>query len=408
LRLMRSSDQNIVVSRAAHLRFMTVTFCYWFSMYIYVPILTPYLSSLGATYTFVGIVLASYGFMQLLLRLPIGIMSDFLQGRRPFVILGMLTAVASCFLFALTEQAGWALVSRALSGITASTWVVMTVLYSSYYATEQVTQAMSTIQFVTVFTQLCSMGLSGYLTEEWGWHSTFWVGGFVAVAGLLLSVSLPEKISQNVRNPIRFHELATVIKEPLLQKASLLSIFAHSILFITMFGFTPHYALLIGASKTELTWLIFSFMIPHATASLLAGKYFVSRYGRWRTLHAGFIGSALFTFCIPFIHQFSLLCFVQMFNGFTLGLIFPVLMGMAIHPFPQEKHATAMGFYQAVYSVGMVAGPFLAGWISSFSGVEEGFVLGGVLGTAGVWMILRWTRQERKMSLGEAQPNTKI
>jgi MFS family permease len=173
-----------------HLIFIIVTLIYWISLYIYVPILAPYLESLGATYTFVGIVLGSYGLMQIFIRLPLGIYSDRLRKRRPFIALGLLTSAVSCFCFAFTDQLGWGLAARAISGISASTWVAFTVLYASYYAKNETAKAMGTISLITVSGQLLGMGISGLLAEQWGWHSTFLAGGIIALIGFAAAFAI--------------------------------------------------------------------------------------------------------------------------------------------------------------------------------------------------------------------------
>nr|WP_237179332.1 MFS transporter [Paenibacillus sp. MMS18-CY102] len=65
---------------------------------MYVPILSPYLSSLGYSLAFIGIVLGSYGFVQLLIRFPIGLWSDAKGRRKPFIMLGLAAGAASCIL----------------------------------------------------------------------------------------------------------------------------------------------------------------------------------------------------------------------------------------------------------------------------------------------------------------------
>ena len=47
---------------------------FWFSQYTYVPHLSAYLKDLGASLTLIGIVTGSYGFTQMLARIPLGIL----------------------------------------------------------------------------------------------------------------------------------------------------------------------------------------------------------------------------------------------------------------------------------------------------------------------------------------------
>ena len=47
---------------------------------------------------------------------------------------------------------------------------------------------------------------------------------------------------------------------------------------------------------------------------------------------------------------------------------------------PADKRATAMGFFQAIYGLGMFIGPVLMGIIGDYFSLNEGFIVLGVLG----------------------------
>ncbi|OMC62642.1 MFS transporter [Paenibacillus odorifer] len=371
---------------------------FWFSSYIYVPVLSPYVEHLGASYFMVGMVLGIYGLMQILFRIPIGIGSDYLNRRRPFIYLGLIASGVSCFLFMWGAQPGWALAARAVSGIAASAWVVYSVMFAGYFPKEEAGKAMGMLQFTTVIAQLTSMMISGYMVEHWGWNAPFLIGGIVAIAALILALRLPEQKQEKRQNAIQIKELAGVVKEPLLVKVSLLSVLAHCVLFITMFGYTPNQALNIGASKESLGWLTLAFMIPHAIATLYGSRLFGGLLGDRGKLMLGFAGSALFTLLIPSMPTLAALCLTQVGNGFMQGLIFPLLLSKSVSEIDPFKRATAMGFYQAVYAIGMSAGPFVAGWMSSVYGLTGGFWLGGiaaVLATILSWVWMKDTKQKQ-------------
>jgi DHA1 family multidrug resistance protein-like MFS transporter len=206
--------------------FLIASFVFWFSNFIYMPILSPYVELLGGKYTFVGLVLSSYGLMQLLFRFPIGIFSDFTKRRKIFIIFGMFIAMFNCVTFALTDSLVWALLSRSFAGIAAATWVAFTVLYSSYFVDQEIHRAMSSISFVVVLAQLMGMSLSGYIVNEWGWHSPFWIGGILGIIGTVLSFFIYEPKKETTRASIQFKELVSIIREPILLKVSLLIYFS--------------------------------------------------------------------------------------------------------------------------------------------------------------------------------------
>ncbi|MEK3916990.1 MFS transporter [Paenibacillus sp. FSL H7-0331] len=395
-----STLNSTTPSRAQHIIFIVVTVSFWASLYTYVPILSPYLEHLGASYSFAGLVLGSYGLVQIVLRLPLGIASDRLKARKPFMMLGMLATSLSCLCFAWGEHMGWALAGRIMSGIGASTWAAFTVLYASYFRQEHMTRAMGLISLLTAAGQLLGMSISGYLVEEWGWSATFWAGSFIGIVGLLVSVAIREPKQSIALQPIRLSGLLQVMKEPLLLKVSMLSILAHSVLFITMFGFTPSLAIALGANKFDLTLLVFAFMIPHAMTSFLSGRVLAPRFGSWQVVAVAFVCSALCTVVMPLVNNFSMLLITQIFNGFFQGLHFPLLLGLVIQHIQPGKRATAMGFYQAVYATGMFAGPFMAGWLNEFGGLNSGFYFAGILGFVAAALTWIWKKSQAEHELG--------
>ncbi|OBZ07519.1 MFS transporter [Bacillus sp. FJAT-27264] len=370
--------------------FLIIVYFYWFSSYIYVPVLSPYVEHLGASYMMVGMVLGVYGLMQILFRLPMGIGSDYMNRRRPFIYLGLIATAASCFLFMWGAAPGWALAARAVSGISASAWVVYTVMFTGYFSKDEAGKAMGMLQFTTVIAQLSSMMISGYIVDHWGWGAPFLIGGVVAILALLLALRLPEQRLERSEGAMQVKDLALVIKEPLLVRVSLLSALAHCVLFITMFGYTSNQALSIGASKESLGWLTLAFMVPHAFATLYGSRMFGKLLGDCGTLLLGFVGTALCTLSIPFMPTLAALCITQVGNGFMQGLIFPLLLGKSVSGVDPSKRATAMGFYQAVYAAGMSAGPFVAGWMSSAYGLAGGFWLGAIAAALAAVLSLVW------------------
>jgi len=48
---------------------------------------------------------------------------------------------------------------------------------------------------------------------------------------------------------------------------------------------------------------------------------------------------------------------------------YPVLMGMSIQYVADQERATAMGLHQAVYAIGMFAGPWLSGILADVLGI---------------------------------------
>lgn len=375
--------------------FLLVSFTLWFPHFIYLPVLTPYMELMGSEYIFIGIVLGSYGFMQFVCRLPIGIYSDLIKLRKPFIVIGLIIGALSCIVFAEADSLVWVLVGRSLAGISAATWVVFTVLFASYFSSNEVHRAMSSISFVVVLAQLLGMSVSGLIVDEWGWKAPFWFGSAISIIGAILSLLIYEPKEDINTEPIKSRDLTVVMKEPMILKVSFLSILAHSIIFTTMFGFIPSYVVEIGHNPSDISYVIFSFMIPHAISTLFMGKLIIPILGKWNTLKIAFLATAFFTLLTPSIGSKVMLMAIQGFNGFALGLLFPLLLGMAIEPIDPNKRATAMGVYQALYAIGMSTGPLLAGVLNSGFGISAGFYFTGILGLVASLFTFLWSEKSK-------------
>jgi len=420
------------------LLFTIVTILYWTAMYIYVPILSPYLSAQHYSLQFIGIVIGSYGFIQMLIRFPLGMMSDGLGKRKPFILFGMLTAAVSSLLFLIPGLWVWPLAGRVVAGLCASTWVAFTVMYAAYFSDGQTGKAMGHISVMTVVGQMLGMLLSGWLTEWLTVKAPFVAGAVIGSLGLLLAMMLKEpqrgvfinrkpadadrrtpgetNIAANSEYEIEqtaaptsgtantasasqgmtLSKLSKVIRSRSLLQASLLSILAHCVLFITMFGFTPLKAEQLGAGGTGLMLVVLAFMLPHAVASFMTAAWFVPRIGYSATLGIGFLLSAVCTGAMVYAPSLELLIATQAVNGFAQGLHLPLLLGLAIRDAEPSSRATAMGLYQALYAIGMFSGPFLAGWLSEQWGLDSGFLFGAILGAAAALLVWAWAKQEKR------------
>lgn len=69
-------------------------------------------------------------------------------------------------------------------------------------------------------------------------------------------------------------------------------------------------------------------------------------------------------------------------HGINTGLVSPVLMGSALLAVPEGKRGAAMGFFQAIYAIGMVAGPAVSGVFADRMGLVGTFYITGLFALA--------------------------
>ena len=343
--------------------FFVITSLYWITLYLYVPVMSPYAEYKGGTLEMVGLVVSAYGFAQLLLRMPLGMWSDRLGRRKPFLVLGFVASVVSSIGFILSPDPWWMVVARFMAGISACAWVAFTVLFASYFSPQDTTRAMSYISFCTRLSVMGSTYVGGLLAEQYGWLAPFWASVGVGVLGVLGVAWVYEQ--PRVRVPLQppLDRIRSVVRYRELVFASLVSALGQYNTFATLFGFVPTYAVGLGANKAQLGTMSLLSMLANAVATLLAGMVVAPRLGARRTVMLSYLMMAGATAVLPWIQDMGLLYVTQTVSGFGRGMATPILMGLAIARLPDSEKATAMGFYQAVYAIGMFSGPVAAGWI---------------------------------------------
>lgn len=368
--------------RGTLLRFCAATLLFWGSLYVYVPTLAPYAQVLGASLTVIGLILAAYGFTQFALRIPLGLWADRHGRCRPFIVAGFLLALASGLGLSFAPGAGALLVFRGVAGAAAASWVAFTVLFAGYFPAGDTSRAMGIAVGVSGLAQILATAVGGLLAERWGWVAPFYAGALLAGAGAVVAAGLPEAAQRRSAALSLREALAPLARRGLLLASGLAAVGMFST-YVTVYGFTPIYAVGLGASKAELGVLTTVSILTYTAASFLAGGVLARTLGHRVVVTAGLTIAALGTLVIPAITDFSLLVLSQAVGGVGRGALFPVLMALSLQEAGAGERATAMGAFQAFYAIGMTGGPALAGLLADAFGLGGAFVATGLLTGAG-------------------------
>jgi predicted MFS family arabinose efflux permease len=354
----------------------------WGAIYIYMPILSSYTKLVSGSLQAAGLVMGAYGLSQIILRIPLGVWSDQLRRRKPFILLGFFFDALASLGLILSGSTWMLFLSVFTSGIAASMWVPFTVLYSSYFPMGQIARSMSIITFFSRLAQISANYAGGKIADAWGWTVPFYVGFVLSVLGLFLAMGISE-VRPEKSSHVTLRKALRVGRNRILLIASFLCILLQFSNFAIAYGFCPIFAQQLGASKADLGLLLFWYLLPNLAGTLLSGT-FIRRYlaDRW-ILTAGFLLISGAVLSIPLTGRVSTLFLVQAINGTGVGLVFPLLMGLSIQSIPREQQATAMGFFQSLYAIGMSVGPILSGVFAQEIGLTSVFILNGAMALIG-------------------------
>jgi MFS family permease len=358
-----------------------MTGAFWFSQYAYMPQLTKYASQIGASMQTIGLISGAYGFSQVLLRVPLGLYSDYLGRRKVFVLIGITMTVISPLIVLLAPNPVFLIAARFFTGVAAATWVNITVMFSEYFKSSESTKSIGIINSTNRLGQLSAFVIGGIVVAAFEIKAAFVLSAVMGMVALAIGLRIKETDSKSAaKKDFNLKDILLLYKNRRLVSVSLLGLLSQLITFSTVFSFTPLLATELGAESFHLNLYNILFILPQIFFAALSGTVIRDRFGEKATLSAGF---ALVTLCcmmIPFLTHYVQLFPVMLLSGIGTSMSFPLLMGIAIKDVEVAYKSSAMGFYQSVYAVGMTIGPILIGMVSGHFGLTAGFIMVGSIG----------------------------
>jgi len=216
------------------------------------------------------------------------------------------------------------------------------------------------------------MLLGAQLAGRLGELYAFLLATAAGVAGLLVMARIQE--TRPTGEPMTIRALAVVIRNRQLVQGTVLATVYQLVVWATAQGFVQNWARdVIGMTTAELGFLSVANLLPNTILSRFSGTVFAPRFGRKTVLGAGFGFLAAACCFYPQTDSMWSLMGAQALLGCGVGLIMPLTMASAIETVPENRRGAAMGIYQAIYGLGMFAGPVIAGWvIEGFSKASAG------------------------------------
>lgn len=354
----------------------SVVFLYWVTLYLYMPTLPVYVEGKANDLAMVGVVLSMYGLWQALARVPVGMAADWVGLRKPFMCVGMLLAAVGAVAMALAGDVQALMLGRIITGLAAATWVPLVVSFTALFPPADAVRATTVITFIGTIGRLVATSVTGVLNDAGGYELAFFVAAAAAVLGAALALPVPEVRRPSVR-PSGGALLALIGRRDVLLP-TLLAVLSQYVSWATSFGFVPIIADRFGATPIQQS-LLMTANIAGLAVGTLGATAALRRFGAKPLVAASFVIVAVSTAFLALPAGLGLLLIVQTALGLAHGVGYPVLMGLSIRYVGGAERTTAMGLHQAIYALGMFAGPALSGVLAEAMGLGPMFVLTAVL-----------------------------
>jgi MFS family permease len=165
---------------------------------------------------------------------------------------------------------------------------------------------------------------------------------------------------------------------------SLLSAMTHYVLFAATYGFLPILGQHLGLGD-----MAQGLLVSLNLASQVAGNLSVVALSRWvrprRLAYVSFAALALGAGVAALATTPAFILLAQVCIGLGQGTSYPVLMGLSMRHVPDGERTVAVGTFQALYGVGMFAGPAISGVVARALGIQPMFAITGAACLALGW-----------------------
>jgi MFS family permease len=389
-----SAQPQISGRRLTIALYATAAFLYWASLYLYIPTLPTYVQSRSNSLALVGVVLSMYGLWQAIIRLPLGIAADWLGRRKPFIVGGLVLAGLGAWIMGNAEGTAGLAVGRAITGLAAGTWVPLIVIFSTLFPPDEAVRASTILTLVGSLGRLLATSVTGSLNELGGYSLAFYLAAAASVLAVLFVLPIREKPHRPQRPSVAGIGGLITRRDVLLP--SLLTAITQYANYAVSFGFIPILARNLGATDITQSMLVSTHISVTMLGNLVATAI-VGRIGARRLVYVSFvllsagIGTAALASSLPllFVSQFCI--------GLSMGISYPVLMGMSIRYVRDAERTTAMGLFQSVYAIGMFGGPWVSGWLADAIGIRPMFGVTAFLCLTLGLLVNRWTGAKKEV-----------
>ena len=345
---------------------------WWFSLYIYVPVLPLYSKDLGASLQFIGIIIGSYALGQILFRIPIGYFSDKLKSRKLFSVLsGIISFLGSAYLF-ISNNPDDVLIGRTITGVAAAGWVAISVYYSSFFPRNERFKSSTIILSSNMLSVFIGTFLSGYISDLISIKACFLLSMVTAIISSILFFISKEK-PFDAKTQFSTIQFINLLKNKLLICLCLIGILIQFITFSINFSYFPIYLNQLSFSDS-IVGNVVAFYTLASFIGTISSPRLIKRFGLWKIFIFSAILIGVTTSITPYFENLIFLILLRLIGGISGGIIFSSCMSSIVRGFQENYQASAMGIFQAVYAIGMFLGPVISGIIGAKMNLESVFI----------------------------------
>lgn len=365
--------------------------------------------SVAASYG--GLLGAAYALMQFISAPILGNLSD-AYGRRPILLISLLTLGINCIFMAYAPSIFWLFVGRIIGGISGSSYGVASTYIADTSEGETRTKYYGLLNAAFGVGFIIGPVLGGFFVK-WGTHVPFIVAAILSLVNVVYGYFvLPESLSKDKRRKFEWRRANPIGAFARLRKhAELKSLLtAYFFIFLAshcMESVWPYY------SKVKFNWnedlIGYSLGFLGLCLALVQGimiRPIISKFGYERSIYIGLIIQCISFIAISLLTQGWIVFVIIIFYAFG-AIASPALQTIASNKVTESSQGELQGCMASLISLTAIIGPpVMSQLFAQFSSISESpiyfpgipFILGALLMIIGLFLIRNMFKRENRIS----------
>lgn len=348
------------------LKICLVNFFIFVNFHALLPTFPFFVTYLGGDAVTIGLATALFSIASIVSRPFVGWLVD-TRGRCTILILGLIGMALIPMGYFVSAGIALAVMLRTAHGVfhaassnAASTWVTDIIPRSRMgegLGMYGLSMAISTAVAP-------AMGLA--VMNTWGFRPLFAITALVALAALLIGISIRSRNYTMSTAPLRIRELF----EPMSLPAAITQFF-----FMMAYGVIEVYVAIYAATTGLPGGGIYFIFIALATVAtrILLGRA-IDRHGEAWLVYSGNMAIAAGILLLVFAHNVPCYLLSAILLGYSFGAIQPSLQTMAMHAVAPERRGAASSTFFVAFDFGIALGGFLAGVLVKYLDYDAMFL----------------------------------
>lgn len=310
-----------------------------------------------------GIVTTVYGIFNAFSQPFLGRLSDRIDKRKPFVILGLVGFMAASLLYSRAHVFEYVVLLRAIQSITVGATVPAIVAMVTHFSTSSTRgRAIGIYSSMRGFGYGIGAMVGGIVATYYGYTAGFYLCALLGLISLLLvqffvgeTHEKHEKqtlLNKDDANPAQFYALA-------------LAMFIIMVGIMIIFAFLPEYEVRLQASELSLSVAVSAYVISRVILQTPMGVL-SDRYGRKKLILYGLLLNIPVVLGLGYVTRVEELIVLRAVQGICMAAVETPVMALAVDIAGGTSISSRVSFITSAQAAGTAFGPLIGGLLGGY------------------------------------------